>query len=200
MPRVEKPILLDIPESFETQRLIIRAPRVGDGQALNEAIQESRERLMPWMPWSLRPQTVTDTEEIVRGAAARWQKREDLWMLMFRKSDGLCLGRTGLHQLHWGVGCFEIGYWVRTSAEGQGYVSEAVCGMTDYAFGSVGAARVEIRCDSLNDRSAAVAQRAGYTLEGKLRRNALSADGSELRDTLLFAMIREEYFKHQNKN
>lgn len=40
MVGVQKPILLDLPESFETERLIIRAPKVGDGQALNEAIEE----------------------------------------------------------------------------------------------------------------------------------------------------------------
>ncbi len=193
MVGIDKPLLLDLPESFETERLIIRAPKAGDGAVLNAAIAESRERLMPWLSWARQVQTPADTEEIVRGAAARWQQREDLWMLMFRKSDGLCLGRTGLHQLDWTVGCFEIGYWVRTSAEGQGYVSEAVNGVTDYAFSKINAARVEIRCDSLNKPSAGVAQRAGYTLEGTLRRNVLSPDGSELRDTLLFAMLRTEW-------
>lgn len=148
---------------------------------------------MRWLPWARRPQTVADTEEIIRNAAARWQKREDLWMLMFRKSDGLCLGRTGLHQLNWTACCFEIGYWIRTSVEGQGYVSEAVIGVTDYAFQHLSAGRVEIRCDSLNERSARTAQTAGYTLEGTLRHNVLSTDGSELHDTRLFAMLRAEW-------
>ncbi|MCA0456025.1 MAG: GNAT family N-acetyltransferase [Chloroflexi bacterium] len=190
MVGIKKPLLLDLPEAFETERLIIRAPRMGDGHVLNEAISESRERLMPWLPWAVHPQTPDETETIIRGAVARWQKREDLWMLMFRKSDGLCLGRTGLHQLDWAAGCYEIGYWVRTSAEGHGYAREAVAGVTDYAFQNLNAGRVEIRCDRLNERSAAVAQRAGYTLEGTVRNNALSTDGSELRDTLVFALLR----------
>lgn len=190
MVGIKNPILLDLPESFETERLIIRAPRVGDGQALNAAIQESRERLMPWLPWAVHPQTPDETETIIRSAVARWQKREDLWMLMFRKSDGMCLGRTGLHQLNWTTRCFEIGYWIRTSAEGQGFVREAVAGVTEYAFNTLGAARVEIRCDSRNERSARTAQKAGYTLEGTLRHNALSTDGSELRDTQVFALLR----------
>ena len=35
------PILLDIPESFESDRLLIRAPRPGDGGALQEAIDKT---------------------------------------------------------------------------------------------------------------------------------------------------------------
>src|SRR5262245_52633377 len=126
MPRVEKPILLDFPDSFETERLIIRAPRIGDGQILNEAIVESLPNLRTWLFWAQRLQTPQETEEIIRHAVARWISREDLWMLLFRKSDGLFVGRSGLHNIDWNTMRFEIGYWIRTSLEGQGYISEAV--------------------------------------------------------------------------
>lgn len=33
------PILLDFPDSFETERLLIRAPRAGDGKAVYDAIK-----------------------------------------------------------------------------------------------------------------------------------------------------------------
>jgi RimJ/RimL family protein N-acetyltransferase len=51
---------------------------------------------------------------------------------------------------------------------------------------------VEIRCDSLNRRSARVAERAGFRLEGELRNAELGADG-EPRNILVFSMIPEEY-------
>ena len=34
-------ILMDFPESFETERLLIRSPLPGDGQELHAAIRES---------------------------------------------------------------------------------------------------------------------------------------------------------------
>ncbi|HLR62964.1 MAG TPA: hypothetical protein VK097_11090 [Lentibacillus sp.] len=37
------PILLDIPEQFETERLLLRAPQSGDGVMVNKAIRESFE-------------------------------------------------------------------------------------------------------------------------------------------------------------
>lgn len=196
MMKIGQPVLLDLPESFETERLIIRAPRVGDGPALNEAIRESRDQLQTWLPWARREQTIDDTGEIVRRAVVNWVSRDDLWMLAFRKSDGALVGRTGLHQPDWTARCFEIGYWVRSRLAGHGYITEAVNGLTNYAFQHARAERIEIRCDSQNTASAAVARRAGYRLEGTLRRNMLSADGRELRDTLIFSKLRGEWHSH----
>lgn len=192
MPGIEKPILLDFPDLFETERLIIRTPRIGDGQAVNDAVRESHENLKPWMPWATTIQAVEETEERVRQGAVRWILREDLWMLLFRKSDGLYVGGSGLHRIDWSVPAFEIGYWVRTSLEGKGYISEAVTGITNFGFGVLGGERIEICCDTRNTRSANVAKRAGYTLESTLRHDGWANDGT-LRDTYIFGMIRPEW-------
>jgi RimJ/RimL family protein N-acetyltransferase len=86
---------------------------------------------------------------------------------------------------------FEIGYWCRTRYAGQGYITEAVRGITGFALDHLDARRVEIRCDSLNRRSERVAERAGLRLEGELRNAELGADG-EPRNTLVFSMLPEE--------
>ena len=192
MPSIEKPILLDFPDSFETERLIVRAPRAGDGQVVNDAVRESYENLKPWMPWAKTLQEVEQTEENVRRGAVRWILREDLWMLLFRKSDGLYVGGSGLHRIDWSVPSFEIGYWVRKSLEGQGYISEAVAGITNFGFGVIGGERIEIRCDTRNIRSANVAKRAGYSLEATIRHDGWANDGT-LQDTHIFGMIRPEW-------
>lgn len=196
MPGIEKPILLNFPDSFETERLLIRTPKAGDGQAVNDAVRESHDHLKPWMPWAVNLQTTEQTEENVRRGAMRWILREDLWMLLFRKSDGLYVGGSGLHRIDWSVPAFEIGYWVRSSLEGQGYISEAVAGITNFAFGVIGGERVEIRCDTRNIRSANVAKRAGYTLEATFRHDSWANDGT-LRDTYVFGMIRQEWEESQ---
>ena len=92
--------------------------------------------------------------------------------------------------IDWEVPKFEIGYWCRTRFTGQGYVTEAVRGITAYAFDTLAARRVEIRCDSRNLPSVRVAQRAGFLLEGELRNNEVGTDGSA-RDTLIFALTPE---------
>jgi RimJ/RimL family protein N-acetyltransferase len=53
------------------------------------------------------------------------------------------------------------------------------------------ARRIEIRCDARNTRSAAVAERAGYTLEARLHHDTRAPDGS-LRDTLVYVKFPSE--------
>jgi RimJ/RimL family protein N-acetyltransferase len=48
--------------------------------------------------------------------------------------------------------------------------------------------RVELTCDALNTRSAAVAERLGFVREARLRNEELARDGT-LRDTLVYALI-----------
>ncbi len=182
------PLLLDFPDQFESERLIIRAPRAGDGAPINAAIHESLAELRPWMPWADPAPTVEDTEIVMRRGAAHWLLRENMPMVLWRKSDGLFVGGSGLHQLDWSVPRMEIGYWVRTSLAGQGYITEAVRAITQFAVEQLGARRIEIRCDADNVRSAAVAERAGYHLEARFGQHMRSPQG-DLRDTLVYVMI-----------
>jgi RimJ/RimL family protein N-acetyltransferase len=102
------------------------------------------------------------------------------------------VGGSGLHRIDWSVPRFEIGYWVRTPFAGQGYISEAVRGITTFAFDTLGARRVEIHCDDRNTRSATVASRTGFALEGVLRNQRRNHLSGELRNTMIFAQVRDD--------
>lgn len=183
------PVLLDFPESFETERLRIRCPLPGDGPAVNAAIVESLERFRPWFPWADHAPTEEETETNLRRARARFLDRSDLRLLLFTRDTGAFVGSSGLHRIDWAVPKFEIGYWVRTMFEGRGYVTEAVAGIAAFAFDTLGARRVEIRCDTRNARSIAVPERLGFIREAHLRNEARGTDGN-LRDTYIYAQVR----------
>lgn len=191
MPHL-RPILLDIPERFEGQRVLLRPLVDDDAGALYAAIKESREHLRPWMPWYDTHGTLNDTRDYIRTSRGNWILRTELGMGIFLRDSGALLGGTGLHVQSWDIPAFEIGYWIRKSAEGYGYVSESTRLLTTFGFEGLGAQRLVIRCDARNGRSAAVPQRLGYVLEGTLRRADLDPEGRP-RDTMVFAMLREEY-------
>lgn len=184
------PILLDFPDQFETERLIIRAPRPGDGAAMNRAICESLTELAEWMPWAQQAPTRDESEANIREACAKWQNRTDLRLLLFNRS-GEFVGGSGLHRIDWAVPRFEIGYWLRTSFYGQGLMTEAARGIADFAFRELKARRVEIRCASGNIKSAAVARRAGFAHEATLHNWGRNLNG-KLHDELVFALTRNE--------
>lgn len=200
MPPIDNPLLLDIPETFaETERLIIRVPRPGDGPAQNEAVNESLEELKPWMPWAHRPVPVDASEEVCRRAAAQFAAREDMMLFIWARESGRFLGGTGLHRFDWSVPRFEIGYWMRTSETGKGYVKEAVRALTDFAFTTLQAERMEIHCDARNRPSAVIARRCGYVYEGCIRHSARDPYG-DLWDRMLFSKLRSEWLAEQKHN
>lgn len=183
-----KPLLLDFPDQLETEHLLIRAPRPGDGVAVHEAVMETLDTLRRWMPWALQEQTVDVLEEFVRRGAASFITRTELPLLLWLKDDETFVGASGLQRIDWSVPRLEIGYWCRARFEGQGYISEAVCEISRFAFEHLNARRIEIRCDALNERSARVAIRCGFQLEGQLRDHELDTAG-QLRDTLIFSLL-----------
>ncbi len=192
------PLLLDFPDSFDTDRLTIRAPRVEDAQELVEAVIESLPELRPWMPWAKEAPTLDFEVARLRQAMAQWITREELLLHVYLKSTTTLVMCSGLHRIDWRAGKFEIGYWVRTKYMGQGFVTEAVNGITAFAFKHLHANRVEIRCDAQNIRSAAVAKRCGFLLEGILRHDSLDVTG-ELRSTMLFSKLSANEFNYYDE-
>ncbi|NJN54706.1 MAG: GNAT family N-acetyltransferase [Anaerolineae bacterium] len=182
-----EPILREFPYSFETERLTIRGPLAGDGTRVRTAVLESQNELKEWLPWAVAIPTEEEYEARVRQGQLRFLAREDLWMMLLLKESETIIGGSGLHRIDWSVPRFEIGYWVRTAYGEQGYISEAVAGITEFAFRQLAANRVEIRCDALNERSAAIPRRLGYTHEATLRNESRHHLSNALRDTMIFA-------------
>ena len=73
---MKPPILLDFPESFQTERLVIRSPFPGDSPEVYAAVRESIGELSPWMNRhrryrkghpDLRPDTGAPEPHVVNG-------------------------------------------------------------------------------------------------------------------------------------
>ncbi|WYP27441.1 GNAT family N-acetyltransferase [Alkalihalobacillus sp. FSL W8-0930] len=184
------PLMIDFPDSFETERLLIRAPKPGDGAKMYEAVSSSIEQLKPWLPFAHFEQSPELTEANIREAHVNFLTRKDLRLLVFHKETGELVASSGLHRIDWDVPKVEIGYWIRTEYSGKGYMTEAVQGITTFAFQELKARRVEIRCDAKNVKSRAIAERLNFELEAVLKQEAKAIDSEELRDTCVYAQIR----------
>ncbi|MDA7027085.1 GNAT family N-acetyltransferase [Bacillus sp. CLL-7-23] len=183
------PILLNFPDSFQTERLLIRAPAAGDGRAVHHAIQISFPELKPWMPFARELPDRDETELNIRKAQADFILRRDLRMHIFHKETGEFIGSTGLHRMDWEVRRFEIGYWCSSAFTGYGYMTEALFGLIDFAKDKLSAKRLEILCDGKNQNSRKLAERLGFQLEAVLQQHDLANDQREYRDTCIYSKI-----------
>ena len=169
----------------------MRPPRTGDGALLYAAVTESLSelrRFLAALPWVAADPSPQASELYCRNAQANFLARKDLPFLLFERSTGQLLGATGLHRIVWDTPKAEVGYWVRTSRSGNGFICEAVTAMTAYAFQELRAVRVELVTDEANHASRKVADRCEFRLEGVLRHERRAADGA-LVNTCIYARL-----------
>ena len=121
------------------------------------------------------PYTVKDAESYI-AAAAGSSPRTSFGIVV----DGLAAGTIGF-KLHEDVErhTAEIGYWIGRPFWGRGVATDALRGATRYAFDTLGMHRVFAVPFEHNAASCRVLEKAGYTLEGRLRRSAVK-DGRVL--------------------
>lgn len=186
------PILQPMFEALHTERLVLRPYHLDDADARWRAIEESRDHLRRYEPEQAAScRSVAEAQIWIIQGNADWLVRKRFAIGIWLQVTNQYLGGIGFRPREgdgWSVPAFELGYWVRASAQGHGYVTEAVGSVTAYAFEQLHAGRVEIRCEASNARSAAVATRLGFRLEGHLRNIECQADGT-LIDELIYALI-----------
>jgi RimJ/RimL family protein N-acetyltransferase len=179
---------------LETSRLILRTPDPADARLVQDAIEESFEVLHPWMPWAVELQSFEETRAFLERAQANCAAGEDYGLSAFLRASGQFALGAGIHPRSWQVPKFEIGYWCRKSLQHRGLATEVVKALASAAFNQLGAQRVEIRCDSRNEASSRVAERAGFSLEANLKNDDRANDGT-LRDTLVYSLLPEDLWR-----
>jgi RimJ/RimL family protein N-acetyltransferase len=186
-----KQLLLDFPTMFQTERLQVRKPFPGDGSEVFEALQSSLSDLRPWLSFGQNIHTEEDAEADIRESHAKFLLREELRFHLYQKTDGAFLGMLTLHPVNWHIPSFTLSFWITSTHRNQGYMTEALEGLTTFAFEKLHAKRLEIRCDSLNEAAKRLAEHVGFTLEGILHNDRLSIEGDEVRDTAVYARTKK---------
>ncbi|MFD2177085.1 GNAT family N-acetyltransferase [Veronia pacifica] len=154
---------------METERLRLLPPSMELQPDMLEAIIESKAELsvfLLWVPYALTQQ---DSVRNTQTAILNFENfEEELRYSIVEKASNRFIGAIGLIIRDKSVPFFEIGYWLRSSSVGKGYMAEAVKALEKYAFMELNAKRIEIRAAEGNKSSRAVAERVGYKLEAML--------------------------------
>lgn len=176
------------PVNLYSARLCIRPHQRGDEILLTEAIVDSFDLLHEWMDWAATYQTLDKSKAYIEYSMKCWSEEfpRELPFLIFDPSETQLLGATGFNAIDWKIPSFEIGYWVNTRYSGQGFITEAVNILTQHAFSTWQAKRLEIRCDSENNKSAAIAERLGFQLEAHFKNHRIQPKSKKLSGTLIF--------------
>ena len=145
--------------------------------------------IWPYMPMD----GSTERDRMVDEALAARAAGSMLPFVVIRRADETIVGGSRYLNIAPEDRRLEIG-WTWYAAEVQGGPVNPECKLLllGHAFETLGAIRVELRCDARNDRSRAAILKLGAVQEGILRRHRLVQHGF-MRDTVVFAILDNEW-------
>ncbi|MFI1285431.1 GNAT family N-acetyltransferase [Streptomyces sp. NPDC020858] len=153
------------PTTLTTERLVLRPFAPSDEDEVYAAAQDPEIQRWTEVPSPYeRAHAHSWVNEIV---PAGWREDTAYSFVIRLGAEGPLVAALGVHPR--GEAVFEIGYWTVKEHRGRGYMTEAVGAAARWAFTELGAGRVEWRADVANGPSRAVAEKAGFRIEGILR-------------------------------
>jgi len=172
------------PETFSTERLLARIPRVADAPAVFAAYASDpvATRFLSWKAYH----QIAPLEDFLRDRVNDWAQdhRRYSYMLCLRGTD-TPIGSIGV-DLSGDKALF--GYVLGRAQWGRGLMAEALGYLVDWSLAQPGLFRAWAFCDVENPASARVMEKAGMAREGVLRRwHVCPTIGPEPRDCIVCA-------------
>jgi RimJ/RimL family protein N-acetyltransferase len=174
------------PETFATERLLLRRPTLADAQAIFEEYAGDPEvtKFLAWHPH----RNIEDTRAFLAKAESQWQSgRRFAWALTQRGTEHV-IGMVGCGVRAWQA---DLGYVLGRNFWGQSLMLEAVAEVIGWLLEQPSVFRVWAVCDTEHRASARVLEKAGMQREGVLRRFMVHPNiSSEPRDCLCYSRVR----------
>jgi len=178
---------------IETERLVLRCYQPSDAPLLKKSIDDSLPELLTWMPWAKNePESLEKKIERLRAFRGQFDLGQDYVFGVFNLDETVLIGSSGLHTRA-GANIREIGYWIHSQQTNQGYATEVTRALTKVGFEIEDLDKIELRCDLLNAKSAAIPKKLGYHHEATMKRRVVINELSQLIDVMHWTMFREEY-------
>ncbi|MFI8486238.1 GNAT family N-acetyltransferase [Streptomyces rubrogriseus] len=152
------------PVTLTTDRLVLRTVGPRDAEAVHAAAQDPDIQRWTTIPSPYLPEHARGfTEQMVPDG---WANDSMFTFGLFLPAGDL-VGMLAVTMISLGTG--EIGFWGTKEHRGRGYVTESAVAAARWAFTERAVDRLEWRAEVGNTASRAVAQRAGFAMEGTLR-------------------------------
>ena len=172
-------------------QLFLKIPTEEDADKIYNLIDQDRDLLGEWLPWVQHTKSVRDTKDNIQERIAKFKKGESAEFIMYL--DGEPVGSVGFVNIDKENSKGEVGYWLSSDHVGKGLMTRSVQAVISYGFEDLDLNKITIKCAVQNEKSAAIAQRLGFTHEGTLRADRFI--GGDYHDTLVFGLLKKGWSK-----
>jgi ribosomal-protein-alanine N-acetyltransferase len=174
------------PEQIETERLILRKPRMEDASTVYEGWAQDSEvtYFLTWHPH----ENIQQTESMLINTIALWDGDARYPYMITLKESGHVIGmidpRIEGHKV-------AIGYVMNRAYQCKGYMTESTRAIINWAFQQPSIYRVYATTDMENIASQRVMEKAGMQREGLLKKYIVHpAISNKPRDCYIYAIVK----------
>ena len=184
---------------LETQRLILRKPKLSDWKDIVEGVGNLKvSRTMGAVPY---PYKKKDGLWWINKGIKKWKEKtkEDYSFVIELKSEKKVIGAMGLHKIDKFTGIAETGSWINKKYQRKGYITEAKMVVNEFVFNNLKLRKLYSPIFSINIASNATQKRMGYRLEGFLKKHARCRATGKIYDENLYGLFKEDWKKNLPK-
>jgi RimJ/RimL family protein N-acetyltransferase len=179
------------PITLEGTAVRLEPLRLEHASLLWNIVKGDVEETFRWLPYSLAK--LEDFQTVVEKALTELQRGESIPFATVERASGQVIGSTRYMNIDVANRKVEIGStWIAPAWQRSAVNSEAKYLMVRHAFEHWGCLRVELKTDSLNQKSRNAILRIGAKEEGTLRQHLITYTG-RLRDTVYFSILDKEW-------
>jgi ribosomal-protein-alanine N-acetyltransferase len=154
---------MSLAPTVECERVLLRPVTLADVAALYAIFGDAE--VMRY--WSTSPLAkLADAESLALKIISGYEEATFLQLGIVEKKTNLLIGTCTLFAMHQASRRAELGYALHREYWGQGLMAEALDGIVDYAFTTLGLNRLEADIDPHNHASAKALGRLGFKQEG----------------------------------
>lgn len=172
-----------------TPDIELRNYREENADELFSLIDANRQHLRSWITWVDRTQKAEHSLDFIRSGIQDQHDQKGLFLGIF-KNDKL-IGGIGMHAWNHEVRKAEIGYWLSKEETGKGILHQCATVFVSFLFDKLNLNKIELHHFPANEKSAAVAKRLGFKIEGWLREHTLF--NGHLQDIIINGLLRKEW-------
>ena len=154
---------------IETERLILRLINECSAQDWFDAIAEHPEHFHAWNAWNPYEMTFKKAAEILKRNIEGTLCGEKLGLAVYEKDTGAFVGDVAATSILQDEGIAEIGYWIRSSASGRGYMYESLKQLCTFLYEEVQMKHIIARVHPSNQKSLALLERLKFKPSGEKR-------------------------------
>lgn len=170
-------------------RIDLRRPTQADAPSLYRYCRHPEMLRLTGTPFS--PYRLEHAEKYVRTSRTRERKKIAFHRGVVENKSGDLVGMISLYLTAGEYRSAEVGCWSGKPYWGLGYMSEALQMMLRLGFRRLRLNRIHARVFPGNQRSCSLVERAGFHLEGRLRR--CKKVRGRITDELVYSLLRDEY-------